>query len=192
MASSKGTDAAPAPKPMRWLLVLGMFSIQLTNVRRAERGIALPCLACVCANSAIASRGVDPAGAEGVLLFVVCASKTRASMHAPHYREWLACLNDLQVQCSFSPLVRFQVGYTIVAKLALGKKGKEVRLRGTLHAYALSTVTCVRATNAHRLDQARACTRPRWRVANHPTIDSVSLTLRSRKGGPDRELCLSV
>jgi hypothetical protein len=132
------------------------------------------------------------AGAEGVLLFVVCASKTRASMHAPHYREWLACLNDLQVQCSFSPLVRFQVGYTIVAKLALGKKGKEVRLRGTLHAYALSTVTCVRATNAHRLDQARACTRPRWRVANHPTIDSVSLSLRSRKGGPDRELCLSV
>ena len=34
MATSKGDDAVPATaKPMRWLLVLGMFSIQLTNVR---------------------------------------------------------------------------------------------------------------------------------------------------------------
>ena len=41
MATSKGTNAAAAAKPMRWLLVLGMFSIQLTNVRRAERGIVL-------------------------------------------------------------------------------------------------------------------------------------------------------
>ena len=90
---------------------------------------------------------------------VVCCVRVKdcASMHAPHNREWLTCLNDLQVQCSFSPLVRFQVGYTIVAKLALGKKGKEVRLQEHACMHALSTVrTCVQQMLTGRIKRVHA------------------------------------
>jgi hypothetical protein len=174
--ASKGTDAAAAAKPMRWLLVLGMFSIQLTNVRRAERGIVLHAHV----RTVRLHRGAVPLHGAAVVLFVVCGVVKDTCKHAQHYREWPTCLNDVhEVQCLFSPRVRFAGWLHDRGQTCSGKEGK----RGEA-----ARNTCIHSPHAQSARACNKCSQAGSSACMHATTVACRQPPDHRQRSPDFEI----